>query len=371
MQNSENGADKSKPSGRTDEAYFRLLDKAADDRSGLSAEERILLVSFMEEDARNGRSAYDRWFDSRQKRPFSPDTPEYDREAVEQVIRQTVDWMNADRRRNRIRRIFLAAGRVAAMLAFAAVSIIVYEQFRSGAKSEEDRILVPEMENARREMHNLLARRTVQTYFSPKGSRSKVVLGDSTTVWLNSDSKLVVNSDYGDSLRMVVLEGHALFEVRKNKKVPFYVIVGDKMSIKVTGTRFSVHAYSGDDYIETVLVDGQIDVVSKGRSVKMAPSDRLLLENASDRMSLSKIAKEEKYVAWTDGILIFEDAPMSEVVTSLEKWFNVNIRVENPAVLEYRITAKLDNLSLEQVMNNLSYISNMEYAIEKRDVLLK
>ena len=58
------------------------------------------------------------------------------------------------------------------------------------------------------------------------------------------------------------------------------------------------------------------------------------------------------------------------IISSLEKWFNVTIHIDNPEVLAYRITAKLDNLSLEQVMNNLSYVSNLKYKIDKREVWL-
>lgn len=355
---------------KADELLY-LLDMAADGMSGLSERERLRLLVMMEEDALDGSPVYNRWFERRRgEAALSSDAEEADPADMERIIRNTMLHIRREKSRMKLRRTFISVAKIAALFVFAAFSIITYEYIKQLSSRDENEILMDRMAEARRIMQSGLAENTVQEYFSPRGSRSRIVLKDSSVVWLNSDSRLLVNSDFGDSIRLTSLEGHALFDVRKNEAVPFHVIVGNRMNIRVTGTQFSVNAYKDAEYIETVLVDGSIDVESKGRVVKMSPSDKLLIDNVSDRMTLSRVVKEEKYVVWKDGILIFEETPMDEVISSLEKWFNVTIHIDNPEVLAYRITAKLDNLSLEQVMNNLSYVSNLKYKIDKREVWL-
>ena len=78
----------------------------------------------------------------------------------------------------------------------------------------------------------------------PVGQMSKLVLSDSTCVWLNSNSELeVLDSETGE--RAVALKGEAYFEVTKDSKHPFVVSCGDR-PVKVLGTAFDspFHTFS-------------------------------------------------------------------------------------------------------------------------------
>jgi len=58
---------------------------------------------------------------------------------------------------------------------------------------------------------------------SPSGQKSKIVLPDSSVVWLNSGSSLKYKGNFNRKEREVVLEGEAYFEVAKNKSKKFRV----------------------------------------------------------------------------------------------------------------------------------------------------
>ena len=57
----------------------------------------------------------------------------------------------------------------------------------------------------------------------PKGGEFKVVLDDSTEVWLNSESKLIYPEKFSDKERRVIVKGEAYFKVAHEANRPFRV----------------------------------------------------------------------------------------------------------------------------------------------------
>lgn len=207
-----------------------------------------------------------------------------------------------------------------------------------------------------------------QEFYSPAGTRSKIILEDSTTVWLASNSRLRVDKNYGQGSRRVSLVGQGYFDVKRAESIPFFVSVGD-MTIKVKGTKFSVRAYNPTKLVETVLISGAVEIENKGKLTNLPPSYMATLANNSNQISLSKV-KTEPYEAWKEGILIFEDAPMSKVIETLEETYNVRIEVKDDSIMNYILNGKLDNRSIAQIMEYISYTSPIKYTINKESIVI-
>ena len=62
---------------------------------------------------------------------------------------------------------------------------------------------------------------------------------------------------------------------------------------------------------------------------------------------------------------------MSEVVKRLERWYGVQIEVENKELLAYRFTATFKSESLDRVLNVLKISSDIDYQINDTLVRLK
>lgn len=212
---------------------------------------------------------------------------------------------------------------------------------------------------------------TSQEYYSPAGTRSKIILKDSTTIWLNSNSRLYVTNDYGRTqYRRVKLVGQAYFDVKKNPHMPFIVDLIKNMSIKVTGTVFTVGAYEDSKSIETVLISGTVYFNRGNDVVKMKPSQKVTVNREDNKLTV-KTVEDDSYKSWKDGILIFKETAMPDVIATLEKWFNVSIQVQDKEIMSYKFTAKLDNCSLAQVLEYMSYSSPLQYSIKEKNVSIK
>jgi transmembrane sensor len=95
---------------------------------------------------------------------------------------------------------------------------------------------------------------------APNGSKVRLLLSDSTEVWLNSGSRIKYPENFASAQREVFLEGEAFFNVTHDKSSPFFIKTSD-LSIKVLGTILNVKSYKNENLIETSLISGQIEII--------------------------------------------------------------------------------------------------------------
>jgi hypothetical protein len=230
-----------------------------------------------------------------------------------------------------------------------------------GKKGEEIRVndrLLKNNENTRDAEPNRL--------IVPYGKQSKVTLADGTTVWLNAGSQLLYSSRFEDDKREVYLSGEAFFDVTSNPSQPFHVIISD-MRIKVTGTRFNVTSYPGDQTSQTILLSGKVSAKENktfAREIDLNPGERITY-NKEDRLIEKDKVNIELYSSWINGYLMFEDETISEVLKKLERFYNQKIIVEGNGK-KTLFTGKLDLAEeLHQVLENISF--SIPFEIQKRE----
>lgn len=206
----------------------------------------------------------------------------------------------------------------------------------------------------------------MQTIHARYGTVSKLQLPDGSTAWLNSGSSISFPQQFADT-RNVQVEGEVFFDVTENKRQPFIVHAGN-LNIEVLGTEFNVNSYSDENESEIVLVAGKVKLSAtnqRGFSEigTMQPGERVIF-NQQSRKALIQQVEVEKYISWKNGLLIFEDEPMNEVVKRLSRWFNADITIQDASINEYQYRAKFRHENLEQVLNLLHISAPIDYRIE-------
>ena len=212
----------------------------------------------------------------------------------------------------------------------------------------------------------------MQTISSRQGMVTQFALADGTKVWLNSGSQLQFPSRFSGDKREVILKGEAFFEVTKNEKQPFRVNANE-LKVEVLGTSFNVVSFDDDTQSEVVLVTGKVALSSgNGQIVKeygnIIPGQRAVYKKENQEV-ITKEVDVEKYIAWRDGNLIFQDDSMEDVVKRLSRWFNVEIVINDPEIKNYIYKATFRNENLVQVLNLLKLSAPIDYRITDRKVL--
>jgi ferric-dicitrate binding protein FerR (iron transport regulator) len=206
--------------------------------------------------------------------------------------------------------------------------------------------------------------------FSSVDAITKVVLPDSSMVWLNHSSSLKYPAMFRGDYRAVELTGEGYFEVAHNPKIPFIVKAG-KIQIKAVGTTFNIMSYPEEDRIETSLIEGCVELqqTQAGGKVitisRMKPNELAIFYTSNNETSTLTIT-DDRYFSWKDGKLVFNKEPIVEVVKKLSRWFNVDIQIKDPELLDLTYTATFVHETLPQVMELMALVSPVKYTISDR-----
>ncbi len=172
------------------------------------------------------------------------------------------------------------------------------------------------------------------------GQRQVRLLRDGTRVVLNTDTRIEVNYDER-ARRVRLIRGEAWFDVSKRPAWPFIVSV-DGQEIRALGTSFIVRHDDIQD-LSVTLVEGRISVAPIARNDEappkdpqiLAPGQRLIISQnhtpAVDRPELSRIT------AWERGRVEFEDTPLGDAVSEMNRYSTSHVTVADAAVARLRI----------------------------------
>lgn len=204
---------------------------------------------------------------------------------------------------------------------------------------------------------------------APPYGRISFYLSDSSRIWLNNGSTLKYPVVFAGRDRKVILEGEAYFDVRKDLYRPFKVEAGD-IVIQVLGTRFNISNYTEDEAIVTTLEDGKVRIKFSGQGQnnqvihELTPSRQSVFMKESRKVQ-ARTVNTLKYTSWKDGTLYLLDDPMSLVKKKLERWYNVDIVIEDPIILEYRYTGRFRQEPVEKVLRMMTIATPIRYTIKK------
>lgn len=192
-----------------------------------------------------------------------------------------------------------------------------------------------------------------QTFATSVGERRQVVLKDGTKVLLGPTSRLVVSFGDQDSGRLVTLDGVAYFSVVHDPARPFTVTAGG-IRIQDVGTAFSVE--SDDSAGTRVAVDSGSVAVG---AAEQDPNATAAVLNARDRATVDtrgivvveRSAVSDDDLAWTQGRLVFRDAPLILVGAELYRWYGVRLRVADSSLANLHLTASFSGEPVDRVLN--------------------
>lgn len=197
------------------------------------------------------------------------------------------------------------------------------------------------------------------------GTVVRYELPDHSVVWLNSGSALRYPTEFKKDNRDVELKGEAYFEVEADSNRPFYVNTPNGLSVYVYGTKFNVAAYEDDNYIETVLEKGKVNVITPNReTIALAPGEQLLYDKQT-RESIKNSVDVYGKTAWKDGKLIFRNASLDDIFKRLERHFNVDIQFNNKHGKEYKYRATFRTETLSQIMDYLAKSAALKWKIQE------
>jgi hypothetical protein len=209
----------------------------------------------------------------------------------------------------------------------------------------------------------------------PYGKKFKVILSDGSEVQINSGTTFKYPNVFNENMsREIYLEGEAYFNVSRTSGTPF--LVNTKASVtKVFGTEFNVSSYSNDYKTEIVLVEGSVGVKSiyseKNQKVykRIMPSQKVTISKETKDLEITNV-NIQKYIAWKEGVLIFENDNFESIVKILERHYNVKILNNFKNINNFKYNGIFENDSIEKILNTIKIHTNFSFERESDTIII-
>jgi transmembrane sensor len=218
----------------------------------------------------------------------------------------------------------------------------------------------------------LAAEQPPREYVTARGQRAEVTLIDGTRVWLSTDSQLQVPQSYGATTRDVTLNGEAYFVVQHDASKPFRVHAGGSVSEDL-GTEFDVRAYPGDSEAVVMVASGRValqradSAAARADATELRRGQRGRLDQSGD-VHVENDVDFEGLLAWRNGHLSFEERPLRDVARELERWYDIDIALDDSALANAPLTASFTNQSADQALAIVAGALGAHYTRDGRTV---
>lgn len=191
------------------------------------------------------------------------------------------------------------------------------------------------------------------------GVQQKIDLPDGSRVWLNENSELSFEEAFPQ--RTVKLRGEAFFEVEPDAERPFSILAEGTQTV-VLGTAFNVRAYPEEKEVEVTVQEGQVRFEAPEqttRAVLLEKGDQGLYAGGEIRRDAGS---GNNALAWRTHRLSFADARLLEVLDALRRYYEIEIEVSDPALLNCRFTGgPFEEPELEELLRVIEFSTELQF----------
>lgn len=220
----------------------------------------------------------------------------------------------------------------------------------------------------RYEIRGTTASMAEHTLLTAPGRRYRVVLPDSTRIWINAASAVTYPVRFREDLRMASMSGEAYFEVSRAANWPFVVKTpNERMMVRVLGTSFNIAAWQDSDTVQATLVSGSVELKTANASGRqlLKPSQKAIYSTRDHQLQVLTV-NTDRETDWVYERLVFRETPMKEVLEKLSRFYNVSFEMKNKAIYQYTFTGTFEDKPLKRILDYMQLSSNIHYSILKK-----
>lgn len=201
-------------------------------------------------------------------------------------------------------------------------------------------------------------------YATADDQQKEVTLSDGTTIRLNSNSEIRISNDYLELTRQVELEGEAYFDVSHNPEKPF-LIHANETKIEVLGTSFNVRTVAEENEVQLAVIEGSVSFSSwegtlTKESVVLKTGQFAYVDLERHVIDVEEFAVNN-YLFWMKGRLVFEELPLKQVCTQLNRLYDVRCDYADVMIGDLKLTADFSGDTLEKTLSVIALSLDITY----------
>ena len=210
---------------------------------------------------------------------------------------------------------------------------------------------------------------------------STIYFQDGSTAQLKKGGSIQYDKDFSGNQRIVtLLSGEAFFEVTKNPQKPFIVFANDIVT-KVVGTSFTVRTSNNIEGTSVVVRTGKVAVFKKSEFSKdtsdsqnfilLTPNQQITRKENTAPLVATVVEIPILIEKPTDNPdFVFDNAPVKEILQTLEKAYNVQIIADEAILKSCRITISLGGDPLFDKLQVICKVIGAKYEVSNTQIKL-
>ncbi|WP_304175453.1 FecR domain-containing protein [Phenylobacterium aquaticum] len=193
-------------------------------------------------------------------------------------------------------------------------------------------------------------------YSTGPGQTRVVALADGTHIRLDAASKMTVRLGW-TARRVDLADAEATFDVAHDPSKPFLITVGDQQ-VRVVGTEFNIRHY--DKAVVVSVRRGIVEVRQPALGpqpvARLTKGQELRHVEGAVQSTRAEVDPDAAF-AWTQGRMVCDDRPLSEIVAYLNRRYPVPIRL-GPAAARLKFSGVLEMGDQQALVRRLAgYLS--------------
>ncbi|NTD99249.1 FecR family protein [Agrobacterium tumefaciens] len=219
---------------------------------------------------------------------------------------------------------------------------------------------------------------TYRIYETRNGEVKKIMLPDSSTIWMNAATVIKVPKRFTSfNIREIWLEhGEAFFQVKPNARKPFQVKTRNYLTT-VLGTSFNIRSYAGENTYQVAVNTGKVKVekINENRSQLLSAGlikGQILNFNEQNHAPVIKDGNVENLMAWTSGKnLQLENMDLIQIGKALERQYGLPVKVLLGKEKKLKYTIAFNELKIGDAVQTLALKTGINYQLTNQSLIIK
>ena len=189
------------------------------------------------------------------------------------------------------------------------------------------------------------------------GEKLLTELPDGSKVHLNAGSEISYKRFFWERNKIVYFEGEAYFDIVKSDG---FKVISASAQVEVLGTTFNI--IDRNKHYEIVCYVGKVAVQKTNVLEKhtLEKGDKITIQK--EQISSEKII--ERSPNWLNNMSVFKNKPLSVVLASLERQYNIKIK-RNTVDVSKIFTGSFVHTNLESALKTTLPVMGIRYEVSK------
>lgn len=204
------------------------------------------------------------------------------------------------------------------------------------------------------------------------GKMKKLILPDSSELWLNAGSTVHYNPAFSaGKLRVLTLDhGEVFFNVKPDKHKPF-IVRTDVLQTRVLGTSFNIRSYKEISEIKVTVLTGRVQVKHKDSLLGVLLPGQEIVYSKENGAASTGLVNAGQSNAWISGHTYLRQAEFTELALIFKNRYNINLKAGNHRVEDYRYSLQLDQTTpIENIIKAICSIHQSKYRRHGDEVVI-